>query len=144
VTTPTYQPDGTTTYPQDPAQPSYDALPVLTPPVSHTGRNVTIAALLIAAAIGTAVAISSGTSGSTTPNPGGGSTAATDFNDPTTLGDDIMNTTNSKSGSNDITSVTCLPAGPHQFSCLGEGSDGSSYSVTATVSADGQSWQTSN
>ena len=41
--------------------------------------------------------------------------------------------------------VSCIATSvDRQFTCIGQGSDGSSYTVTATVSSDGQSYIASN
>jgi hypothetical protein len=69
------------------------------------------------------------------------------YNDPNTLAQSIKQMANDKAQADgingSITDELCiLSATPHQFVCNATGSDGSTSTTIATVSADGSSWIT--
>jgi flagellar basal body-associated protein FliL len=102
---------------------------------SHTGLIVAIAVaavVLFAAVAGLVAWKVSGGSG------------AQGYNNPTTLENGIQQTANDKGGAGTVTSVSCVSSATHQFICHVEQSNTSPYTVTATVSSDGQTFVTNS
>lgn len=102
-----------------------------------TGERVVPALFAVALAIG----LSSCTS-TTSPTQ----SSSPNFNDPDTLAQSIADKANDEPGALGTDTVTCLASGvPHEFTCnVANSQDGSTDTITATVSGDGTSWITSD